>query len=1186
MRLFILATALSVNLSAHAATAPRPLSFEDRVRAQEAIERVYYAHQLGTTARFEDAVPQATLEGKVFRYLEQSAALRVHWRTEITDDMLQRELTRMTRASRMPERLAELYDALGNDPILIKECLARPVLVDRLARTRFDGDAAIHAEGRVRWDDWWREASPALRSEPVPSVALADVVPTPRITRMSPEDTCPPYDTWTSGGLDTVPDGRRAFSSVWTGSVMVVWGGTLTHEGIDRINTGGRYDPVTDSWTPTSISGAPPPRVLASAVWTGSRMIIWGGVEYNNTAVRTGSSYDPVSDTWTPISLANAPSARSRHTAVWTGTEMIVCGGFSPSVFPTTLTGGRYNPATDAWTAITTTNAPLARTFHVGAWTGSRLVIWGGSPPLSTGTRFSTGGQYDPVTDTWTATSTAGAPAARNFATAVWTGSRMIVWGGNGAAGDLSSGGSYDPLADAWTSTSVAGAPSARFLHSAVWVGSSMLIWGGGIEGSNTGGMYDPVANTWSPTAMTGAPEPRWGAAAVWTGSQVLIWGGDNHNTKAENGARFDPASNSWTPMSMMNVPSGRLNHTAVWTGDEMIVWGGDSTEGRTNTGARYDPVTASWTPTANAGAPPGRASHTAVWTGTEMIVWGGGTTIPNGGRYNPLTDSWAPVSTNGPTPRSAHTATWTGSRMIVWGGTDVGNQTNTGGLYDPSSDAWSITNIEGAPSARSGHSAVWSGTQLLVWGGALADLTRTDTGARYDPLSDTWTPISLTGAPSPRSVHPAVWAGNSMVVHGGYSGIVGDALLTGGRYDPASDTWTPTSTNGATVRYQAASVSTGAEMLIWGGTSAVGGARYDPAANHWMSLSTTQAPITLDGASAVWTGDVMLVWGGNQSHVGAAYYPGVNDDLDLDGFRACAGDCDDADMLVYPGAPQLCNGRNENCSDPAWPAMPANEVDADGDGFRVCASDCNDANPGVHVGATEICNAIDDNCSGTIDEDDNFGVDSDEDGIRSACDNCPMTANAGQSDVDHDTAGDACDNCLQSANAGQVDFDYDGVGDLCDNCPALANYQQVDADVDRVGDGCDNCATDYNPAQSDVNGDNQGDLCDFDDGLIYVYASEKDYREWQFEAGFTAFNNYRGSLSVLRSTGVYTQAPGSNPLAGRDCGLTDPFVLDTLVPAPGEVAYNLVTGITGGNESNLGTNSAGASRANTNPCP
>lgn len=313
---------------------------------------------------------------------------------------------------------------------------------------------------------------------------------------------------------------------------------------------------------------------------------------------------------------------------------------------------------------------------------------------------------------------------------------------------------------------------------------------------------------------------------------------------------------------------------------------------------------------------------------------------------------------------------------------------------------------------------------------------------------------------------------------------------------------------------------------------------------------------------------------------------PANEADGDHDGYRICQGDCDDTRATVYPGASQLCDGINNNCSDPSWPTIPSNEADADGDGYRICQGDCNDTNAAVHPGAPEICNGIDDNCNGQVDEDAS-GVDSDGDGIHNACDNCPLSPNPTQLDTDGDHAGNACDNCPFVSNPSQADTDHDGFGDACDNCPLNSNPTQSDIDGDRVGDACDNCGFDYNPTQSDSDFDGIGDVCDLDDGLIYVFGTDdKNYIEWQQESGPTSWNVYEGDLSVLRSGGVYTQAPGSNPLADRQCGVTDVFAQDLVIPDPGKVRFSLVTGVTSGVEGSLGTNSAGATRANTNPCP
>ena len=129
------------------------------------------------------------------------------------------------------------------------------------------------------------------------------------------------------------------------------------------LNTGGRYNPSTDTWTATSTTNAPLGRVSHSAVWTGSEMIIWGGEQdaapfYLNS----GGRYNPGTNSWTATSTSNAPSARYAHTAVWTGSEMIVWGGYAGSSYSNT--GGRYNPGTDSWTATSTTNAPTGRRSH------------------------------------------------------------------------------------------------------------------------------------------------------------------------------------------------------------------------------------------------------------------------------------------------------------------------------------------------------------------------------------------------------------------------------------------------------------------------------------------------------------------------------------------------------------------------------------------------------------------------------------------------------------------------------------------------------------------------------------------------------------------------------------------------------------------------------------------------------
>ena len=74
-------------------------------------------------------------------------------------------------------------------------------------------------------------------------------------------------------------------------------------------------------------------------------MIVWGGIDQNSVPFDTGGRYNPNTDTWIATSTTNAPAPRYLHTAVWTGSQMIIWGGTGANYFNT---GSRYNPVTDS----------------------------------------------------------------------------------------------------------------------------------------------------------------------------------------------------------------------------------------------------------------------------------------------------------------------------------------------------------------------------------------------------------------------------------------------------------------------------------------------------------------------------------------------------------------------------------------------------------------------------------------------------------------------------------------------------------------------------------------------------------------------------------------------------------------------------------------------------------------------
>ncbi len=299
-------------------------------------------------------------------------------------------------------------------------------------------------------------------------------------------------DTWSK--VSWVPSSRSNHVAVWTGSEMIIWSGL--DEQSNYLNSGAKYDPATDSWQPIAIMNSPSGRINATAVWTGTEMIVWGG----NDAMdffKTGGRYNPITDEWTSISISNAPSKRIWHAAVWTGNEMIIWGGYytdgSYDYFYND--GARYNPVSNSWVQISTYNAPTARCLHSFVWTDEEMLVWGGYSGLNF---EGDGGRYNPISDTWLPISTDNAPSARWRHTAVWTGTEMIVWGGQDDNGDfVNTGGKYNPTNDSWSNTSTENAPDGRYRHTAIWTNSVMIIWGG-FNGAlpETAGKYDPISDS------------------------------------------------------------------------------------------------------------------------------------------------------------------------------------------------------------------------------------------------------------------------------------------------------------------------------------------------------------------------------------------------------------------------------------------------------------------------------------------------------------------------------------------------------------------------------------------------------------------------------------------------------------------------------------------------------------------
>src|SRR5438477_13148978 len=227
----------------------RALTFADRVAYQSAIENVYWRHRIWPKERRDskpllDAVlSPAEIEKKVKDYLHNCQILRDN-EHQITAPQLQAEMDRMAQHTKNPEMLRELFEALGNDPFVVAECLARPALSEHLVN-EFDKMNQEPGTELKQREQAWQFRTAGAKSDTATHPIVFSGYSLPALSDTA--STCD--DGWAS--LTDLPARRANHTAVWTGSEMIVFGGINYDQ---PVGISDRYNPATDSWSKVSLT--------------------------------------------------------------------------------------------------------------------------------------------------------------------------------------------------------------------------------------------------------------------------------------------------------------------------------------------------------------------------------------------------------------------------------------------------------------------------------------------------------------------------------------------------------------------------------------------------------------------------------------------------------------------------------------------------------------------------------------------------------------------------------------------------------------------------------------------------------------------------------------------------------------------------------------------------------------------
>jgi hypothetical protein len=311
-----------------------------------------------------------------------------------------------------------------------------------------------------------------------------------------------------------------------------------------------------------------------------------------------------------------------------------------------------------------------ARAAHSVVWTGREVIVWGGWRDDLASLAFADGAAYDPATGTWRTIAPAPIPG-RGYHAAAWTGTEMIVVGGE-AAGQVgvADGAAYDPATDRWRLLPDAprafptGSPPPQ---SAAWADDHLVVW---MRDTDEVFALDPDSGAWATLASTTLPDPAYRAALRWTGEELIAFTGQE--AAPQRAARLLADDDGWQQLPELDFTSGCCTTDAapensVAIDGTLIAWsgrGGDAPAFALDAGSNE------WREIPPVPLRSCDGSDLAFAIGADVVAIG---RCGGAGRYAPATGTWTdiagPPGSLGPLENADLTeryVAWTGEQLIA----------------------------------------------------------------------------------------------------------------------------------------------------------------------------------------------------------------------------------------------------------------------------------------------------------------------------------------------------------------------------------------------------------------------------------------------------------------------------------------------------------------------------------------